>query len=146
MRVRHPVRPAEPGNRCGAAVVEFAIVAPILIALVFGGIEFGRAMMVSNILTNTARDAVRRGSVPTGSNSDINSAVTNSLTAAGISTTNVTTVVQVNNATKDASTAVVGDTVTVSVTLPFKDVTWLPFKMFMGTTANLRGLASMRRE
>ena len=33
-------------NRRGAAVVEFAMVVPVFVLLVFGMIEFGRAVMV----------------------------------------------------------------------------------------------------
>ena len=46
-------------NRQGAAVVEFAVVAPIFSMLVFGMIEFGRAIMVEQILTNAAREGAR---------------------------------------------------------------------------------------
>lgn len=43
----------------GAAVVEFAIVAPLLIALVLGIIAFGHTYYVQSTLSNAARDGVR---------------------------------------------------------------------------------------
>ena len=43
----------------GAAMVEFAIVAPLLLLLVFGIIEFGRAYNAQNTLTHAAREGVR---------------------------------------------------------------------------------------
>ena len=43
----------------GAAVVEFAIVAPLFILLVFGMIEFGRMVMVQQVLTNASREGAR---------------------------------------------------------------------------------------
>ncbi len=46
-------------NRRGAAVVEFAVVAPVFFLLVFGMIEFGRAIMVQQILTNASREGAR---------------------------------------------------------------------------------------
>ena len=46
-------------QRLGAAAVEFAIVAPLFFMLVFGCIEFGRALMVQQILTNASRVGAR---------------------------------------------------------------------------------------
>src|SRR5574341_1608570 len=46
-------------NRKGQGLVEFALVVPILLLLVIGIIEFGRAWMTRNILTGAAREAVR---------------------------------------------------------------------------------------
>ena len=46
-------------NRKGQSIVEFALVVPMLIMLVFGIAEFGRAWMMKNILTGAAREAVR---------------------------------------------------------------------------------------
>ncbi len=43
----------------GAALVEFAIVAPLLLLLVFGIIEFGRAYNAQNTLTHAAREGAR---------------------------------------------------------------------------------------
>lgn len=43
----------------GAAAVEFALLVPILIMLVFGIMEFGRAYNVQLSLTNAAREGVR---------------------------------------------------------------------------------------
>ncbi|MDQ0731397.1 TadE/TadG family type IV pilus assembly protein [Arthrobacter sp. B1I2] len=43
----------------GAAAVEFAILLPLLLMLVMGTIEFGRAYNAQLTLTNAARDGVR---------------------------------------------------------------------------------------
>ncbi|NNU27249.1 TadE/TadG family type IV pilus assembly protein [Isoptericola sediminis] len=43
----------------GAAAVEFALVAPVLIALVLGIVSFGYAYHVQTVLGNAARDGVR---------------------------------------------------------------------------------------
>ena len=42
-------------SRRGVATVEFAIVAPLFFLLVLGCIEFGRALMVQQMLTNASR-------------------------------------------------------------------------------------------
>jgi Flp pilus assembly protein TadG len=44
-------------------MVEFALLAPILFLLVIGGIDFSRAYLVHNALTNSVREGARRGSV-----------------------------------------------------------------------------------
>jgi Flp pilus assembly protein TadG len=44
-----------------AAMVEFAIVVPLLFTLVFGIVDVGRAYFLYNNLTNAARDAARWG-------------------------------------------------------------------------------------
>jgi len=43
----------------GQSLVEFALVVPMLLLLVFGIAEFGRAWMTKNILTGAAREASR---------------------------------------------------------------------------------------
>ena len=43
----------------GAALVEFAIIMPLLLLLVFGIIEFGRAYNAQNSLTHAAREGAR---------------------------------------------------------------------------------------
>jgi Flp pilus assembly protein TadG len=43
----------------GQGLVEFALVVPLFLILLFGMVEFGRAWMTKNILTGAAREAVR---------------------------------------------------------------------------------------
>ena len=49
--------------RKGAAAVEFAIVAPVLVALVMGMIELGRAFEMQNLLEVAAREGARFASM-----------------------------------------------------------------------------------
>ena len=46
-------------NCRGAAAVEFAFVAPFILFLVFGSIEFARMVMIKQVLTSAARDGCR---------------------------------------------------------------------------------------
>ena len=59
-------------NIRGQGLVEFALVLPIFLLLLFGMVEFGRAYMTKNILTGAAREAVRLAAVqvdyPTANN------------------------------------------------------------------------------
>ena len=51
------------GDECGAAIVEFAIIFPVLIVLLFGMIDFGRAFFIRNNLVAAVREGARVGSV-----------------------------------------------------------------------------------
>ncbi len=150
-----PVRkPDQPGQRLfrrfglrrGAAAVEMAVVSPFLFAMVLGSIEFGRALMVSNLMTNSAREGARVAVVPGGATSDVTTAVNNGLTSVGITPSNATITVLVNGASADASTANSGDNVTVRVSVPYSRVTWLPGTFFISGTSTIGGQAVMRRE
>jgi len=46
-------------NRSGQAVVEFALVIPLLLILVIGVVELSRAWNAQQVITNTAREAMR---------------------------------------------------------------------------------------
>ena len=46
-------------NKRGQAIIEFAVLLPILLLVLFGITEFGRAIMVKNILHTAAREGAR---------------------------------------------------------------------------------------
>lgn len=129
-------------NRRGAAAVEFAIVAPIFFLMVFGMIEFGRVVMVQQIITNASREgarlAVLDSQTPTAG--QVTTGVTSYLANAGISGATVT----INPA--EPTTAGYGAPVTVTVEVPFSRVSWLPSPMFVAGATNLRASTVMRRE
>lgn len=52
-------------NRRGATLVEFALILPLLIILIFGIIEFGLIMYDQQVITNAAREGARYGIVMT---------------------------------------------------------------------------------
>jgi Flp pilus assembly protein TadG len=128
-------------NRRGAAAVEFAFVAPVFILLVFGMIEFGRAIMVQQILTNAAREGARvailDSATPTAS--VVSGKVTTYLQSAGITGATVTI-----NPT-EPTTAAYGQPVTVTVTIPFTSVSWTPSPWFLKTKV-MTARSIMRRE
>jgi hypothetical protein len=55
----------QPGER-GAALVEFALILPILILLIFGIIEFGRGYHTKTTLAHAAREGVRVAALDSG--------------------------------------------------------------------------------
>jgi len=126
-------------HRRGAAMVEFAVVVPVFLLLVFGMIEYGRMVMVQQILTNAAREGARVGVLDGSTQTKVNTAVSNYLTAAGIS--NSTTTVSPNPPSSAAATA----PVTVTVSVNFNDVSWLPSPFYLGGKT-ISYSAPMRRE
>jgi len=48
-------------NQKGGAVVEFAVILPLLILLICGTIEFGLLLYNKQVVTNASREAVRAG-------------------------------------------------------------------------------------
>lgn len=63
----------------GQTLVEFSMVLPILLLLLFAIVDFGRAFYTWNILTNAAREGARTASVQSDT-ATINTAVTNAMT------------------------------------------------------------------
>ena len=131
------------GPRRGATAVEFALIAWLaFFPILFGIIELGRGLMVTELLNDAARIGCRAGVVEGKTTSDIQTAVNNFLPTVGINTDTVT--VQVNDGSADASTALAGDELTVIVTTPVSKVTWLPGGKFL--SGNLTGQFTLRRE
>jgi Flp pilus assembly protein TadG len=128
-------------NRRGAAAVEFAIVAPVFFILVFGMIEYGRMVMVQQVITNAAREGARVGVLDGSAYADVQTAVNNYLIAAKIPTGSTTITVTPN----PPSSQTTGNPVTVTVAIPFKNVSWLPTPLYLGSTT-LSATAVMRRE
>jgi Flp pilus assembly protein TadG len=121
--------------------VEFAALAPFLFLVIFGIIEFGRAMMVAEVLNTAARSGCRVGVLTGSTNTDVNTAVTNSLT--GVPAQAPTILVNGNQA--NVSTAVTGDAVTVKVSMAYSKVSWLPLNTFLGNVT-LSSTVVMRHE
>jgi Flp pilus assembly protein TadG len=112
--------------------------------MVFGMIEFGRAIMVQQLMTSAARQGARLAILdsPTPVATTVKSTVVSYLQSCGIpgaSTSNVTIT------PAEPSTAKNGDSVTVAIQIPYSSVTWLPTPKFLGTTT-LHVSCVMRRE
>lgn len=73
-------------DRRGQALVEFALVLPMILLLVVGIIEFGRAWNDHQVITDAAREAARKCVVydPATTQTDVENAAKNALSAAGI--------------------------------------------------------------
>ncbi len=126
-------------HRRGAAAVEFAVVAPIFLLLVFGMIEYGRMVMVQQVITNASREGARRAVLDGTTNADVVTVVNDYLTAGSIAGANVTVT------PTNPQDAAFGDPVTVSVDIGFSQVSWLPSPMYLGGRT-LSATTVMRRE
>ena len=58
------------GSEEGAAAVEFALVVPLLLTLLFGIIEFGTAYNAQILVTNAAREAARHLTIDDGADAE----------------------------------------------------------------------------
>jgi Flp pilus assembly protein TadG len=131
--------------RCGASAVEFAVVAPLFFIIVLGLIEIGRVCMATELLTEAARRACRKGIIEGTSSSTIQSTAINYLTSVGISGESAN--VFVNDApagSTNVSAMPAYTEITVVVTVPVAAVTWTPTWWF--TSGTLSGQYTMRRE
>jgi hypothetical protein len=125
--------------------VEFAAFAPLLGILIMGMLECSRAIMVTNILSDAARRGCRVGVLPGKANSDITTYVNYNLSAQGLDTTQVNTIVKVNGATANASTAKQRDQVSVQVTIPTSAVSWVTPYYISGATLLSETVVMMRQ-
>jgi len=98
----------------GAAAVEFALVIPLLLTLVFGVVEFGRAYNVQNSLSAAAREGVRVMAI---SNDSV------AATAATEQAAVLTPAVTDSQVSISPATCTPGSTVTVTVTYPMAYMT-----------------------
>jgi Flp pilus assembly protein TadG len=122
-----------------------AFVAPVFFLLVLGIFEFGRALMVGELLTEAARRGCRQGVIEGTSSAAIKQTVSDYLTSVGINgasagvSVNDQPVDQVDVQSYPAYTEI-----TVIVTVPASSVSWVPTWFLSGLT--LQGQFTMRRE
>ena len=107
----------------GAAAVEFAILLPLLLMLVLGTIEFGRAYNAQITLTNAARDGVRVMAI----NNDPAAAKTAAQKAAA----SVSSTIPTSDITLSSNTCSTGNQVTLTIKYTLSTITGIagPFPM-----------------
>lgn len=130
-------------ERRAASVVELALLSPFLVSLFLGMFEISRGILVKESLSNAANRAARVASIPGRSNTDVIPAITEVMTAAGLS--GCTSTIRVNGAVADVSTAKKGDRVSVQVSVPVSNVYWLS-STFLDRTQTLSETVVMMRQ
>jgi Flp pilus assembly protein TadG len=132
--VQKPIRRLR--KRRGATMVEFAIVAPVVILFVFAAIEFTRVISIRHSVDNAVYESARLAMVPGGTATDAQNESRRLLAAMGIKDYLV-----------DVTPAVLtsdSPTVTVRISVPLDANSYLPQKFFAGRT--LRRELTLRRE
>ncbi|HEY9294325.1 MAG TPA: TadE family protein [Microlunatus sp.] len=121
-------------NDHGAAVVEFALVLPILLLLVFGIVEFGRAYSIQTTISGAAREGARVMALQNDQSAARTAAKS---AAANLSLTNGQ--ISVTPTTCEADTTTPTATAVVTVTYPMSLLSG-----FFGSSITLTGKGVMR--
>jgi len=104
-------------RRSGASLVEFSLVLPVFLLILFAGFEFARICLVRNAANNAAYQAARRVMVPGATVADANAEVSRLLSIFGVNQFTVT----VNPSPITLAT----DRVTVSIAIPANQCGWI---------------------
>jgi Flp pilus assembly protein TadG len=123
----------------GAAVVELALALPVLIVLFLGLFEAARLCLATQLLTTAAREGCRVAVVPGNGPAEVQARVDRVLSGSGI------TVGTVAPTPEDWQAARRGDAVTLTLSVPYRQVSWLPGAAFF-PDATVTGSATMSCE
>jgi Flp pilus assembly protein TadG len=134
-------------KRRGSAVMDAALVFPILISLTFGSIEFGHFFFVKHTLQGAAREGARAAITPTATNAEVTTAVTTAMTAAGFTNSQYTVAIRNANDTANADVASVtaGNGVLIKVSASWGTIGIRPLGL-IGTGKSVIGQTVMRKE
>jgi len=127
--------------RAGATVVEMALMLPLFILIIVGIIEFGRAFMVQQMVTNASREGARHASLPNTTENEVATRVRDYLATGRVNPD----VVQVTVTPTNLQNATTGTQVSVEVRVPYNGVAWMPTPWFLGQ-ATLNSVTVMRHE
>ena len=149
--IREAKRNATTDRRRGTAIVEMALVLPIFFMVVLGIVEFGRAMMVGQMVTNAAREGTRMGIIDGETNATVTAWIESFLNdSINVAAADVTVTITVDPATGNPDpfdqigNASAKDLVTVHVSVPFDEVSYIPGDYLSGK--NLSAQSAMRHE
>jgi Flp pilus assembly protein TadG len=140
MQAEHRNWPAARHRHRATAIVEMAVVTPLLLTLVFGVIEFGWVFMVRQSLTNAAREGCRVAVLQNSTESQVLARVDSYMAGTGLTGYSV-------DYTPSNPPATVVETVRVSI--PYADISLVgsffgPIDFDLGSTCSMRkeGVAS----
>ncbi|MGD2148822.1 MAG: pilus assembly protein [Anaerolineae bacterium] len=77
-------------DRRGQELLEYALVLPLLLLLIFGIVDFGLAFFAYNSVANAAREGARAGVVPSATEDDIIDAAIGRTGGVALTTQNIT--------------------------------------------------------
>jgi len=123
------------GVKRAAAVVEMAVVLPILITILFGIIEFGWTFMSYQSIVNAAREGCRVAVLEGSTDTDIENRISQYMSLAGLNT-------YTGNLIHSTSG---NPTETVVINVPYSTISLLG-GYFGPTNFDIKGKACMRKE
>ncbi len=112
-----PVRARRPRRR-GLAMVETAIVLPLILLLTMGLLEYGWMFLVSGYINNASRQGARVGSTANASGADVVNAVADAMARAGLDDVDY----EVSRTWSEVPGVSVGPMLTITVTVQYADV------------------------
>ncbi len=121
--------------------VEMALIAPVLLLLTFGLIEYGWMFLKSQELTNAARRGARVAVRADATTSDVTSAIGDIMMACDLDGSGY----QVTITPSDVASAATCDVITVQISLPYANIS-LTGTPFIPTPTNVRASTSMAKE
>ena len=137
--------------RKGAAIVETAFALPIFMMAILGIVEFGRGMMVSQLLQHASREGARRAVLQNETNTSVEGAVDTYLgdvlgLTPGQVDVEVTITADPNNSTSgnDITVSEPRDLIHVAVSVDYSDITFIPGRWLQAS--KLRAHSTMRKE
>ncbi len=137
-------------SRRGNSVLEAVFVFPVLLWITFGAVEFGHFFYIKHTLQGAAREGARAAAVPGNTNTDVTTAVSNSMSAAGIIpakyTTSVRNAADTSNVTVASQTAGTAILVKVECTWSNVGIRPSPFASFIAANKVVKGQTTMRKE
>jgi len=118
-------RSTEP--RRAAAAVEFAVVLPLILLLLFGVWEVGRLVEVQQVLSNAAREGGRQASTGQRTVAQVRQGVVDYIARAGLPTGNVNVTItnMTDGSRPEPNEANQLDRFRIRVTMPSDDVRWI---------------------
>jgi Flp pilus assembly protein TadG len=135
------LRTIKNAGRRGAALVEAAIVTPLVMLLVMGCVEYGWMMLKAQDISNAARRGARAGALAWSTSSDINTAVSAAMTQAGLDSSGYVVTITPSDPTTLSS----GANLTVRVSVPYANIGVINIAL-IPTPTNLRSTVVMARE
>ncbi len=127
-------------------MLEAALVMPLLLSVSFGCVEYAHFFYIKHMLQGAAREGCRAAIVTSGTKTDVDNAITNSLTAASLQNSGYTTTIKKNGTTVTTLTgAATGDTISVQVECNWGTVGVRPLGL-ISTSKQVVGVTVMRRE
>lgn len=129
------------GRRRGAALVEMAIVAKLMLLLTLGVIEYGWMLLKCQQLSNAARVGARAGARFGATSTDVTNAISSAMTAAGMSGSGYT----VTTTPASPATLSAGQLFTVQVNVTYANVDAIGI-ILIPTPTTIKGKVVMARE